>query len=801
MRVRFAARVALAALATLLAALVFAPSSRAQQPSAPDVGLAAPKLLLDEVEAAASRENVTAPEFDDLRGKSLSAREDLRAKAAGIDTRRAAADAQLKALGPAPPKDGPPEAPAIAAERARLTALSGELGEAASLARQLATRADQLLKRIDERRRIEVGGQLFERSAGLVEVRFWLGAADAVRDGLRGIAALSQSWWEFARESGYGRIAAALATLAALAAVALAGGRWWRRRLAAPAAGDARFAKALAGFRALAEAAVPLPLATAAVIATLDAYALLPPPIRGIAIGLNIAVAVACFGRGVARGVLAPDQPGRRLPAIDDASARQVYGHLTWAVRALGAGVLLSVLHRQEVASPPATIATSALLALAVAVLFIHMLRRLRQVSLSGARARPAAPGLMAIGWIVAALILGALATGYIGIATSLALRLVVTIVAFLPVYLVLVFIDALFNEVLVADKPAGRAVAANLGMQPQTVELLGTLASAVLRLLVVAAALVGILAVLVAVGPRGLLAVEVFDMVQEALFGSGLAGITRWLGAGFAAAGLLLVGLLATRAVQRWLQGRFLPRTHLDLGLQHSISAMLGYVGFIAAAALALTELGIDLQKITLIAGALSVGIGFGLQSIVSNFVSGLILLAERPIRVGDSIVVKGEEGWVRHISVRATKIETYDRATVIIPNSDLITGVVKNWTHANTLGRIIVKVGVAYDSDPEQVRDLLTACARDHKQVVENPPPRAFLLGFGDNALEFELRCVVADVDISLGVKSDINFAVFKRLREAGIQIPFPQREVRVLGAEAAEAAAPAPAKPADA
>jgi len=786
-----ATRSALGALAILLAALAFAPAGWAQQPSATDAaaGLAAPKLLLDEIEAAASRESLTGLALDELRGNAISLRDDLRAKAAAIDVRRAAADAQLKALGPAPPKDGPPDAPAIAAERARLTALNGELGAAASLARVLATQADQLLARIDERRRTQSGGQLFERSAGLVEVRFWVDAAAAVREELGSVAALGRSWWELARASSLGRIAAALATLAVLAAVALAGGRWWRRRMAAPAASDTRFAKALAAFRALAEAAVPLPLAIVAVIATLDAYALLPEPIREIATGLAIAVAVACFGRGVARGVLAPDQPGRRLPAIDDASARQLYGHVTWAARALGAAALLSVLHRQQLAPPALTSATGALLALAVAVLLVHLLRGLPRTSEPGTAARHRSPGLMALAWIAAALILGALATGYIGIATSLALRLVVAIVVFLAVYLVLVFIDALFGEVLVADKPAGRAVAANLGMQPQTVELLGTLVSAVLRLLVVLAALVGILAVLLAVGPRGFLAVELFDMVQEALLGSGLGNVTRLLGAVFAAAGLLLIGLLATRAVQRWLQGRFLPRTHLDPGLQHSLSAMLGYIGFIAAAALALVELGIDLQKITFVAGALSVGIGFGLQSIVSNFVSGLIVLAERPIRVGDAIVVKGEEGWVRHISVRATRIETYDRATVIIPNSDLISGVVKNWTHANTLGRIIVKVGVAYDSDPEQVRDLLLACARDHKQVVEIPPPRVFLLGFGDNALDFELRCVVADVDISLGVKSDINFAVFKRLRAAGIQIPFPQREVRLLGAEAGE------------
>jgi small-conductance mechanosensitive channel len=196
------------------------------------------------------------------------------------------------------------------------------------------------------------------------------------------------------------------------------------------------------------------------------------------------------------------------------------------------------------------------------------------------------------------------------------------------------------------------------------------------------------------------------------------------------------------------------------------------------------------------LIAGALSVGIGFGLQSVVSNFVSGLILLAERPIRVGDSIVVKGEEGWVRRIRVRATEIETFERASVIIPNSELIAGVVKNWTHANTMGRIIIKAGVDYDSDPEQVRDLLLECAREHSQVVDVPPPRALLLNFGDNALEFELRCVVADFDRSLIVKSDLYFAILKRLRAAGIRIPAPQREVRLLGDGAAALAKPADA-----
>jgi len=137
-----------------------------------------------------------------------------------------------------------------------------------------------------------------------------------------------------------------------------------------------------------------------------------------------------------------------------------------------------------------------------------------------------------------------------------------------------------------------------------------------------------------------------------------------------------------------------------------------------------------------------------------------------------------------VRRIRVRATEIETFERASVIIPNSELITGVVKNWTHANTMGRIILKVGVDYDSDPEQVRNLLLECAHEHPQVLDVPPPRALLLNFGDSALEFELRCVVADFDNSLIVKSDLYFAMLKRLRAAGIRIPSPQREVRLVG-----------------
>jgi potassium-dependent mechanosensitive channel len=228
----------------------------------------------------------------------------------------------------------------------------------------------------------------------------------------------------------------------------------------------------------------------------------------------------------------------------------------------------------------------------------------------------------------------------------------------------------------------------------------------------------------------------------------------------------------------------RFMPRTGVDPSLQHSVGTLIGWTLLVAAIAFALSRLGIDAQQIALIAGALSVGIGFGLQAVVSNFICGIILLAERPIRVGDWVVVKNEEGIVRRISVRATEIETFDRASVIIPNSEFITGAVKNLTHSDTMGRVIVKLRVAFDSDMEAVRDLLVACACDHPQVLQTPPPRVFLMAFGDIGLEIEMRFIVANVNYAMTVKSDVQMVLLQKLRAAGIKIPVNPHEEPVAG-----------------
>ena len=248
----------------------------------------------------------------------------------------------------------------------------------------------------------------------------------------------------------------------------------------------------------------------------------------------------------------------------------------------------------------------------------------------------------------------------------------------------------------------------------------------------------------------------------------------------------LFIALLFATRLFQRWMRERA-AQSRIDPSIANSIETVVGYAGIAVAALIAVSYAGFDITSLAIVAGALSLGIGFGLQSIVNNFVSGLILLIERPIKVGDRLIVGDQQGHVRRISVRATEIETFDRVSLIIPNSELITGRVLNWTHRDQHAAFNVKVGVAYSADPEQVIAILVKCAEAHPQVLRVPPPTAVLEGFGDSALLFNLRITLPDVGNHVAVQSDLRVAILKELRAAGIEIPFNQLDVTLRDLEA--------------
>lgn len=245
---------------------------------------------------------------------------------------------------------------------------------------------------------------------------------------------------------------------------------------------------------------------------------------------------------------------------------------------------------------------------------------------------------------------------------------------------------------------------------------------------------------------------------------------------------------------LQRFVVRRVLRRTRLDPGLQFAITKFCSYLFVTLGFYVALVANGIDLSSLAVVAGALGIGVGFGLQNVVANFVSGLVLLAERPVSVGDRIEVSGVAGNVTHINLRSTTVVTNDNISIIVPNSHLTSQPVTNWSHGDLRVRLRLPVSVAYGSDVEKLRASLLDVAKDHPQVLKEPAPTVYFEGFGDSALNFELAVWTAEMSRTpRRFRSELNFAIERKLREVGIEIPFPQRVVHLRPAPGQAAADP--------
>jgi small-conductance mechanosensitive channel len=293
----------------------------------------------------------------------------------------------------------------------------------------------------------------------------------------------------------------------------------------------------------------------------------------------------------------------------------------------------------------------------------------------------------------------------------------------------------------------------------------------------------------------------HVVDLIESLAQGQVELGTVTISGQGVLSALLVVVAtLVVVKTIRLVLEVEILPRLRLKSGVPFAISTIVRYVLVTAGVFLAMAAMGIDLTKVTLLAGALGVGIGFGLQSVVNNFVSGLILLVERPINVGDAIQMQDLWGEVRRIGVRSSTVRTFQGAEVIVPNADLISKEVTNWTLSDRRRRLEIDVGVAYGSDPDKVVRVLEAAAKAVRDVSESPAPFAWFTGFGDSSLDFRLHAWIEDYDRGLAIQSALRVAIYKAFREAEIEIPFPQRDIHIrtappnpLGGGAAQSPVP--------
>ncbi|HUI05447.1 MAG TPA: mechanosensitive ion channel domain-containing protein [Verrucomicrobiae bacterium] len=273
----------------------------------------------------------------------------------------------------------------------------------------------------------------------------------------------------------------------------------------------------------------------------------------------------------------------------------------------------------------------------------------------------------------------------------------------------------------------------------------------------------------------------EILNLFTKPLFQLGQTWISMATMVEFVV--VLLVVVLVSRVVRRLLHRRVLVHTKLDPGLQYAVARIISYVVLVLGLLIGLETLGINLNSLTVLAGALGVGIGFGLQNIVSNFVSGLILLTERPIEIGHRVDVGGTVGDIVRIGGRSTTIVTNDNITIIVPNSEFISGRVTNWSIGDPKVRFRVPVGVSYGSDPRLVEKLLLEAAAANPHVLIDPAPTVRFVEFGDSSLNFELRVWSIDMVTRPGaLRSELNFTISDKFKEHGIEIPFPQRDVHV-------------------
>ncbi len=697
----------------------------------------------------------------------------------------AGVDARVAELGtPAP---GAKEDADVANQRAQLAKLHGQLDAQIKLAHLIAVESEQLTTQIGVLRRSQFQARLGERTNSILSATFWSELrADWPQDRQR-LTVLAGDLGTAARAAPVSLwLGLGVAVAVLWGAPRLVRGRamhWLSTRVPA-----GRLRRSLHAAGTVLRSTLVAGLTASALHAAIAAGNTLPAATATFLAHFTSVCWFAGFVHGLASALINARRPSWRLLPIPDAVATAVrYYPLALASVSLFSWLAerLAVLVN---ASLSMAVAVNCVVALVVGLTVATTLGRGERVwrrELAGGEAgsrktRPVWMSVVAgLNRLVLAVAIVSLLAGFVAFG-SFAVKQVVWVATVVgTAYLLAVLIDDASMAWLGNRQHAGAADdgAPAAGAEAQVETVSGTsyaqfavLVSGVLRLMVALVALVLLLA------PFGEGPDDLLRRSNQWREGISIGQVSLQPGAVLQAVLVLGGGLLAVRWLRLWLENRYLPTTSLDPGMRSSALSLFGYVGVVVASALAMSALGIGLERIAWVASALSVGIGFGLQAVVQNFVSGLILLAERPVKVGDWVSLGGVEGDIRRINVRATEIQMGDRSTVIVPNSEFITKVVRNVTLADPLGLVQVKLPVPLGTDPEKVRTLLLEAFESNVDVLDAPAPGVSLDGIEGGQLLFSATGFVHSPRLAGGVKSALLFDVLARVKAAGIALSAP-------------------------
>ena len=743
-------------------------------PNSPRARLDAIRTELTQIEGVVDMPSATDADLQRQRLRLQPSLDQLRKLIDDQTPRVDQAKAKLDQLGPKPEASAPPESPDIAKERDARTKAYADADETLRLAKAALLQAEQLQTSIGDKRRDIFAKTLFAPGPSIVNPDVWGSALSTAPEDLRASGYIFGGWLEGVNASLSGKrgLVILMALIVALL-LYLARARYlprFKARYADMAGANGLHCLYIALAHIIAGAAPPA-LASWLIYKAFTTTGLLPPRIQPVIWALVMGLAFFAFVQALADAIFASGNRQRRLISVMDTTARSV----VWLASSLAIVMAVGKLFEAWLQAIAAGLAISIIVKAGFAVLFaltlIAGLYQIRDdeeieqeaclgpyVPVDGAKLGP----LRIIGWIIGIAIIAAAITGYVVFASFLAEQtLWIGVVACLYL-LVHQFIDLGIPRLLTGKGRLAMTLKAGVGLRSTTLDKISVISVGVLKLLLI------VIAVALVLAPWGLESTDFLVSLRAAFFGVQVGGVTISLSTIAIGVFVFILGIAATKAVQGWLENQFLPTTAMDPGLRNSITTAAGYVGFIAAVALAVSAVGLSLERLTLVASALSVGIGFGLQSVVSNFVSGLILLWERPIRVGDQVVVGDVEGIVKRINVRSTEIATFDRASVIVPNSNLISGVVRNRVRNDRTGRVLISLSVPRTLDAGEVRTMLSEVSGNHGDVMQKPAPVVLFKKLGTTTMDFDLICVVADVEIVGRVTSDLNFAIQKRLTE---------------------------------